>query len=568
MTVPNVVACPHCGGQISNDPSLAGKQVACPHCNRPLLMPARPVLPRAQPIVKEPPSVESESLDFLESLPVTSGAPSHSVSQLSTKSWSYNARRKKKSNTVLWITIGIPAALIGLSVLGAIVGGSGERKEGAFGGQGAGFGLVGQIKAHDGHIRALAFSPDGKFLLSGGDDRVIRLWGFPSATLVKEFKGHRANVNGLRFFGDGNSFLSASDDHTIRLWKRDSPTAIAHFDGHTKEVICVALSLDGKTFVSGGRDETLRLWDIGSRRQLASVPLPDSVYILSIALASDGRYCLCGLGSGMVLVDLKERSVVREWRREMGGTVGALMFLPGVDRAVSTSGCFPQLWNIGTGEEVRRFKGHRGHVVPMAISADGKLMLTGAQRSGIGASSEQNNDFSLRLWSIGSGKELFRAIDHKASVWEIALTENGRYAASCDGDGTLIWLWHLPSEAEARQIPLATESTAGPSDSEGSAEMLTRQEVIMRLKSAGAQIGHTFPEDGVLETQILFQGTMEDWLRLLGKPEMLSDRYDSFVDMNYQRWRYRCKDGPLTFHGNVYSDGHHTYMQSTRACRY
>ena len=131
MVVPSVVACPHCGGQIAADPRLAGQQVACPHCRQPLLMPARPVLPRTQPIADESPNVESESLDFLESLPVTGNAPSHSAPHLSTKGSSYTARKKKKTNPLLWAAIGGPAAFIGLCIIGAIVGGSSKMPKGS-----------------------------------------------------------------------------------------------------------------------------------------------------------------------------------------------------------------------------------------------------------------------------------------------------------------------------------------------------------------------------------------------------------------------------------------------------
>jgi len=77
----------------------------------------------------------------------------------------------------------------------------------------------------------------------------------------------------------------------------------------------------------------------------------------------------------------------------------------------------------------------------MALSADGRIMLTGSQSLGT------KKDFSLRLWSIDSGKEFFRFLDHKDGVWEIALTGDARYAASCDGNGNIIWFWHLPTEA-------------------------------------------------------------------------------------------------------------------------
>ena len=120
------VSCPHCKGLIAADPGLAGQQVACPHCKRRLLMPTAPVLPRVQPVAEESPSVASEPFDFLQSLPATSGTPTHSPRRGS----SYTAHNTKKANPLLWVAIGVPTALIGLCVIGVIVAESSKTPKG------------------------------------------------------------------------------------------------------------------------------------------------------------------------------------------------------------------------------------------------------------------------------------------------------------------------------------------------------------------------------------------------------------------------------------------------------
>jgi len=104
----------------------------------------------------------------------------------------------------------------------------------------------------------------------------------------------------------------------------------------------------------------------------------------------------------------------------------------------------------------------------------------------------------------------------------------------------------------------------------GTAPLLTRAEVIETLTANGAEIGHTFDEHGVTKTQLVFRGTLQVWRQLIGEPEILSDGYDSFIHANYQRWRYRCKDGPLTFHGNTFTrpEDDEMTLQSMRVCYY
>jgi WD40 repeat protein len=77
--------------------------------------------------------------------------------------------------------------------------------------------LLREFQGHTDRIFSIAFSPDGKTILTGSEDATARLWGL-DGNMIMEFKGHKGDVRSVAFSPDGKTILTGSADNTARLW--------------------------------------------------------------------------------------------------------------------------------------------------------------------------------------------------------------------------------------------------------------------------------------------------------------------------------------------------------------
>ena len=127
-----------------------------------------------------------------------------------------------------------------------------------------------QLPGHDGSVVSVAFSRDGKTLVSGGRDDLIHVWDVATGELKKTLTNHRdtgktkGDIYSIAFSHDGKLMASGSMDTTIILWDARTFEAIRTLHGHTGAVRCVTFSPDDQSLASGAEDNTFRLWEVSS----------------------------------------------------------------------------------------------------------------------------------------------------------------------------------------------------------------------------------------------------------------------------------------------------------------
>lgn len=292
------------------------------------------------------------------------------------------------------------------------------------GGAGAGAGPPGHLPAYE-HVlapprRRLRFLwyvlPVVAALVAAG-----AWWWAAQRSEERRFTGHIDGVFCLALSADGRTLLTGCGDNSLRLWDVDGGRELTRFDGHQFRPAGVALSPDGRLALSCGGlvqqkepgklgpvDCVVRAWDVGTgqeRKPLGEYP----VRVHGVAFAPDGRTALACMGGS----EYKDGEYVKK------------------DNKSVPLECVVRLYDVATGQELRKLEGHKDSVACAAFTPDGKRVVSGGA------------DGTVRLWDAASGRELRSAeVTGKARVLCLAVSPDGRQLLTGD-DQSRVTLWSL-----------------------------------------------------------------------------------------------------------------------------
>ncbi|EUC61975.1 eukaryotic translation initiation factor eIF2A [Rhizoctonia solani AG-3 Rhs1AP] len=159
------------------------------------------------------------------------------------------------------------------------------------------------FKGHAEIVNSVQFSPDGTRVVSGSDDKTVRVWDVEhGTTVVTPLDGHTSWVLSVTFSPDGSQIVSCSRDKTIRLWDTRSGRTIGDpYEGHSDYVNSVAFSPRGTYVASGGYDKTVRVWDIRTGRQV-QLHEEQTGSVTSVAFSPCGQYIASGSYDRKVMI--------------------------------------------------------------------------------------------------------------------------------------------------------------------------------------------------------------------------------------------------------------------------
>ncbi len=288
-------------------------------------------------------------------------------------------------------------------------------------------------------------SPDGKLLLTDGD-ATVRLWDIGSGRLVRELTGHSHLVRAVAFSKDGRSILSSGYDTFARLWNRTTGELIQSYGPHEDfGSLSAAFSPDEGTIVTIFDSHKITLWDRKSG-EMKSRFGPEEDRFTDVDVSPDGKHVATSSFAPIVQIwDVETGQRVRQIDNH-GARVNSVRFSPDGKQLLTASfDRTARIWDVETGFEEVIFAGHFHEVWEARYSPDGKRVVTCGQ------------DGTARVWDAATGDELRRITVQNAVTedeeWVTTATfsPDGRHIVTGGYDNTPR-LWELESGKLVREF--------------------------------------------------------------------------------------------------------------------
>ncbi len=313
-----------------------------------------------------------------------------------------------------------------------------------------------QLKGHTRAVTHLDFSADGKLLVSSADDGTVRLWDAalrePSRSLTKPGDADYPKQESLAFSPDGR-WLASGGGGRVQVYEAHTGKRAHAFEGHP--AMSVEFSPDSSILAAGGLDSRVKLWDVALDKEICTlegVPMGphDRHSAECLAFSPDGRMLAVGYGSRHWF-DEDYDQILKIWDvascREIRTLSGHRNSVTGVDfspdgkwLATANLDRTVRLWDVATWKELRELAGPVGFM-SVRFSPDGRSL----------AAASAGPDNKILIWETATGREVYSFVGHANHASVVAFSPDSRTLASAAWDNTTK-LWDLRTGRETRTL--------------------------------------------------------------------------------------------------------------------
>ena len=306
-------------------------------------------------------------------------------------------------------------------------------------------------------ILALAFSSDKKILVSGSEDKIVRLWDPEKRAKIATLEGHEGSVAALAFSPDGKILATGDSGKVIKVWDVNTQRERATLTGHTNGISALTFTSDGKTLASGSYDGTIRFWNPDTGQERLTFATGHTEWVKAVAFAENGMTLATVAFTGVVEVwNLKTAQKLTTFTKAKNDLTGPVAFSHDTTRFASRgssgaivfdlfgSGYYAsgpdrsniELWDITTGEQIPGpWQDNKSDANALAFSPDNKTLVAGIPHQGI------------RAWDINTGAELFNFKAADQSERKLVFSPDGTLLAT-NGPYVQTRVWDVTTQRD------------------------------------------------------------------------------------------------------------------------
>ncbi len=311
----------------------------------------------------------------------------------------------------------------------------------------------------------VAFSGDGKCIVTSGVDNSLKVWDAATGQELRTLKGHpgKGQVACVAISTDGKGIVSSGGgtatwvsmsaavnlkslaggthlaNNTLKVWDATTGQEVRTLKGHTDDVTCAAFSGDGSRIVSGSYDGAVKVWDANKGQGVVTLK-GHRKCIFSVRFSADGKRIVSGSLDHTVKVwDADTGQEVRTLEGHAGSVLSVAFSADGKRIVSSSADGSMNVWDADKGGLILSLTGHAGEVTSATFSADGKRIVSGG------------GDKTVKVWDADEGQEVLTLVGHTKMVNSVAFRADSQVIVSGSSDGTLK-IWDADKGQEVRTL--------------------------------------------------------------------------------------------------------------------